>query len=165
MLVAIISLLAITEAGIPSVSLTDVKKRAVIEFLDFDRTIVTISFGAAVTRVCRNQSSTGLCGEPGQLVAALNTLPKQEVIDKFGDEARIDRLANHFRKQASKHVKLFILSTSYEEVTPQEWANFIYRVLEIVGFEHIFPLQNILTLADPGPGTFILYTYINIKVK
>lgn len=143
-------LIFLVKAGTPSVSLTNATEKAVIEFIDFDKTFIESSMGEDALIDCQN--FTFPCNGSGELVAALRTWSNSTIIDYFGDESRRDRLHSHFNKQNNVDVDLYVLSTSWEPVPAEEWGDFIYDALQIAGYSSDFPRDKILTLDDPGPG-------------
>mmetsp|Transcript_3391 Transcript_3391/g.6343 ORF Transcript_3391/g.6343 Transcript_3391/m.6343 type:complete len:510 (+) Transcript_3391:4656-6185(+) len=122
---------------------------------DFDRTLVTSSYGEAIILQCDPACSYASCECTGvdQLTNYLTsnvTDPQASVISAFGGQRRVDQLQNHLQKLADADISFYVVSTSWYLIPAAEWAKFIYAALEIAGLEGYFPLENIISLDDPG---------------
>jgi len=127
-----------------------------VAMYDFDKTMVTNSFGEVILLECDPSCNYEACTCVGedQLSNQLTSKadPLAAVVETFGGQERMDRMKSHFETLEAAGVDLYIVSTSWYAVTAEEWAKFIFTTLETAGMDSFFPLDKILTLADPGEG-------------
>eukprot|EP00483_Globobulimina_turgida_P000850 UN00851 len=150
--------LKLVSSGTPTTDLIDLDIETRVLFYDFDKTLTIKSWGGPIRDICNNTlNGTRSCDQMGDMVDTLQAFdnPQNASIYAFGNTSRINRLKAHFDNvlgEDSSIEKFYILSTSWMPVPASEWAAFIYQTLVYVGLDAYFPLENILTLDDPGPG-------------
>ena len=74
----------------------------------------------------------------------------EEFITSFGGEARLANITNFLQFLRDNNVAVKILSTSWFPITEPQWKNYLFNVTSKFGLG--FQEDEILTIADPGPG-------------
>ena len=74
----------------------------------------------------------------------------EEFITSFGGEARLANITNFLQFLRDNNVTVKILSTSWFPITETQWKNYLINVTSKFGLG--FQEDEILTIADPGPG-------------
>lgn len=138
--------------------LDPVNMKATTTMYDFDKTLVTNSFGAIILDICDPDCSYERCkcDRAGKLTKALLAMDEKDrneaLMTTFGGQDRLDRLRQHLVDSEARCIKRYMVSTSWYTVPGKDWGDFIFETLKLVGLEKFFPRENILTLADPGEG-------------
>eukprot|EP01083_Nonionella_stella_P193535 714695_1 len=146
-------------SGEPSVDLINIKSPTKIAFYDFDKTLAIESFGGAILKICQAPPENNTCDGKDALIDAFYSLPDPLLRTKiaFGNDTRINRLKLHLERvlgddSTVEDGNIYVLTTSWEPVPAEYWADLVYEMLKIINFDIYFPREHILALDDPGPG-------------
>jgi len=74
----------------------------------------------------------------------------QMVLDYFGNSDRVAAIIQDWKNMKSAPADIYMVTTSWADLTPTAWGNFVFTVLGMAGGDTmttLMPLTNILTLA------------------
>jgi len=133
-----------------------------VVFFDFDKTLVVGSTDVLLDACdpsgdCRTYSPPLACtcnttattfGDFLINNASARVLAEPDVI--FNGTDRRDRIAQTFALIRSKGIELKVVSTSWYDQSAANWQYFISKVFDVANLTQYLPMEDILTLADPG---------------